>query len=63
MTRLSPARMNFRQAHIQRIDARELPALARVAAALPPPGERRDDFPAVLETLLSGLLARPGRSR
>jgi len=58
-----PKEPSQRQRAIQRIDPRELPALARVSAALPPPGQRRDEFPDVLETLLSGLLASPGRAR
>lgn len=57
-----PREPNQRQQAVARVDGAALPALTRVAAALPPPEQRRDDFPAVLATLLAGLLADPRRS-
>jgi AcrR family transcriptional regulator len=57
-----PREPNQRQQAVARIDPERLPHLARVAAQLPPARDRGDDFPRVLDTLLSGLLpAAPRR--
>lgn len=53
----SPRQPTQRQQAVARIAPDRLPALARVAAAQPPGGRRRDEFPGVLDVLLSGLLA------
>ncbi|WP_093712409.1 TetR/AcrR family transcriptional regulator [Actinacidiphila alni] len=52
-----PREPSQRQRAVARVDPEQLPALARVTAALPPREHRRDDFPGVLDTLLSGFLA------
>ncbi|MFI0942839.1 TetR/AcrR family transcriptional regulator [Streptomyces sp. NPDC021020] len=57
-----PRQPSQREQAAARIDPAQLPALARVAAALPPAEERTDDFPGVLDTLLSALLAEAHRS-
>lgn len=51
-----PRQPNQRQQAVAHIDSDRFPVVARVSAALPPRERRPDDFPRVLDTLLSGLL-------
>lgn len=52
-----PREPTQRRAAVSQVDARALPAAARVWSEVPPPQDRRDAFPDVLRILLVGLLA------